>query len=135
MERDSALPVGQILGEKLCLDGLLENLPDIIRSDIEVFLHPGNGGIFLLLHLLVNLAEVEEGELALVAVAVLAHLPEGKGGDGVDASVRSGVVGDVLAHFDHGQFLEFAYFPASADPHDQVLGLYDRHEVYLALQH
>jgi len=113
----------------------LEDFADVVGSDVEVLLDFGDGGVFLVLHLLMDFAEVREVELALVGGAVLGDLPEGEGGDGVDAGVGSGVVGDVLAHLDHGEFLELADLAAGADSHDEVLGLDDGDEVDPALEH
>lgn len=133
LEADPAVPVGEVAGDELRTDGLLEDLPHVFRGDVEALLNLAGLDV-LLLHLLVVLADVGEADLLAVEQTVLADLPEGDGGDGVDAHVQLPRVHDAFAHLDHGLLLVVADASPPADADDHVFGAHDGDEVDLEFE-
>ena len=134
LDGHAAFPVGQVARVEVGQDGLLEHLPHVFGRHVEALLNLAGLDV-LILHLLVVLADLCKDDLVLVEEAVLADLPEGDGGDGVDADVELSGLDDALAHLDHGALLLHLDLAFAADADDHVLGLHDGHEVDLELEH
>ncbi len=80
------------------------------------------------------LANLVEGNAVLVVDAVLAHLPECNGSDGVGPYIQFSRIHNAIGHLDHGLFLLVADLALAADADDDVGRLHDGDKVDFELE-